>query len=210
MAIFTPSGLKIRLDPVFAFTLLSRLEPAVAPIEVLRTTEAVEMAPSLAGQIAVVIAISLRMPPLTVFWVSLGARVFVGTLTLYGAFVVPGLIPLSRGFSRLSGWGVFLVAVVIYSWITLGWPAAVAYVSGVVVAGLVNMAVEWHRSRYYMKRIGVWLTGAEVNFISAYRLHAQAIGKTTDVDTKDDERVAGWAALLRFANEYPEIAARFS
>jgi hypothetical protein len=58
--------------------------------------------------------------------------------------------------------------------------------------------------------VGHALTGSEINFFSAYRLHAQAIGKTTDVDVSDAERTNGEASLLRFAEQHPQLAAMFS
>ncbi|MDP9176149.1 MAG: hypothetical protein M3O61_00555 [Gemmatimonadota bacterium] len=99
MPIFTPRGLKIRLDPVYAFTLLARLERAVPPIEVLKTTEAVENAPSLAGIVAAVVAVAFQLSPWAIFWFTFAASVIVGALIRYGVFLVPGLIPLARVFS---------------------------------------------------------------------------------------------------------------
>lgn len=211
MPIFTPRGLKIRLDPVYAFTLLARLEPRVHPIEVLKTTEAVENAPALAGIVAAVIAIGLQASEPTIFWATLITSAIIGASTRYGIFIVPGLIPASKVFSRFSGWGVFLVGVVILAWMSLGWTAAVAYVAGRVAATTVNWFFEVQRGRYYFRVVGEPLTGSEINFFSAYRLHAQAIGESLDVGLEDEaEREKGKAALLRFAEEYPGIAVMFS
>jgi hypothetical protein len=138
MPIFTPRGLKIRLDPIYAFTLLARLEPAVPPVEVLRTTEAVENAPSLANTVAAAIAIAFAVSPSAIFWASFTASVIVGTMMRYGTFVIPGLIPLARVYSRFSGWGLFFVAIAIFAWTTLGWRAAGVYAAAHIVAGTVN------------------------------------------------------------------------
>ena len=210
MPIFTPRGLKVRFDPLFAFTLLARLDPAVPPLEVLRTTEAVENAPSLAGVVGAVLAIASDASPSTVFWATFGSVAIIGALIRNGVFVIPGLIPLSRVFSYLSGWGLFFVAVIAYAWATLGWRAALAYVAGRLAAGVVNGFLEMRHGRHFLKRVGYSFTGAEINFFAAYRLHAQASGKTTSLEVDPEEEEAGRACLLRFAVEHPDLAARFS
>lgn len=210
MPIYTPRGLKIRLDPVHAFTLLARLEPTVPPIDVLRTTEAVENATSLAGVLAAAIAITVGGSIQSIFWSTFLAVTAVGGMNRYGIFLVPGLIWLSRLFSHVSGWGIFFVVLVVYAWVTVGWLGAAAYVGGRLAAGSVNWILELQRGRYYMRVVGHPLTASEINFFSAYRLHAKAIGASIDIDvTDEDETEYGTACLNRFADEHPDIAANY-
>lgn len=83
--------------------------------------------------------------------------------------------------------------------------------AGRIAATGVNWFSEIQRGRYYFRMVGQPLTGSEINFFSAYRLHAQAVGETTNIDISDDhERKNGEATLLRFAKQHPEIAALFS
>ena len=210
MPIYTPRGLKIRLDPVIAFALLARLEPTVAPIDVLRTTEAIENAPSLVALLAAVVAIASGAAPWTIFWATLGATTVVATLTRFGIFIIPGLIPLSRLFSQVSGWGLFLSGVALLAWLTLGWQAAVAFLGGRIAATVANIGLEMQRGRYYLEHTGQAFTGAEVNFFSAYRLHAQAVGQSTNIEVAESEQAAAVESLARFSIQHPEMAVRFS
>ncbi len=210
MPIFTPRGLKIRLGPISAFALLARLEPTVRPIEVLRTTEAIENVPSLVGVLACVAAVVVSAPSWTLFTTTFVAIVGFGALMRHGIFVIPGLISLSRLYSRFSGWGLFSIAAMLLAWSTLGWRAALGYVAGRVGAGALNSYLELRRSRFYMTEIGSPLTSAEINFFSAYRLHALSVGMTTDITTFDHENETGEVSFMRFALEHPQLAARFS
>lgn len=209
MPIFTPRGLKIRLGPIAAFALLARLEPTVRPIEVLRTTEAIENAPLLVGLIACVATVVWKAPVLVIFGTTFGAIAVVGALLRYGVFIIPGLLPLSRLYSRFFGWGLFSLAAIILAWTTLGWLAAVASAAGRVAAGVLNSYLEYRRSRFYMTEVGSPLTGAEVNFFSAFRLHAQSLGISTDITTFEHETAAAEASFDRFAEAHPQLAAMY-
>jgi hypothetical protein len=178
--------------------------------EVLRTTEAIENAPALAGLMACLAAVACKSPLWMMFASTFGASAVVGGLLRYGVFIIPGLLPLSRLYSRFSGWGLFSLAAIVLAWIALGWLAAVAYIGGRVGAGVLNRSLDYGRSRFYMSAIGSPFTGAETNFFSAFRLHAQSIGISTDISTHDHETAAAEASFVRFVEAHPQLAAMYS
>jgi hypothetical protein len=103
---------------------------------------------------------------------------------------------------------VALVVLLAYFWQGL-WAAA-AVILARLAAGAVGLAIELRRARRYKPLIGHPLTGAEISFISAYRLHAQSLGRSLDIDIVDDtERAHGTDSLERFTTDWPEVARRF-
>ncbi len=62
MAIFTPRGLKIRLPVDYAFALMARLYPKVDAFKVLKTTESLELIPSVITLLTGLVCFYLRLP----------------------------------------------------------------------------------------------------------------------------------------------------
>ena len=73
------------------------------------------------------------------------------------------------------------------------------------------LIVEPMRMKYYKERVGYPLSQAEINFFNAYRLHADRLGLTRDIEVSDAEVASGgWKACLEdYAQKYPEAVARF-
>ena len=79
-------------------------------------------------------------------------------------------------------------------------------------AAATNHLLDFARARHYAKVLGHPLTQSEVNFFSAYKVHAARIGVDADLEVADDttsmDRIA--ESVERFKLEWPEVAARFS
>jgi hypothetical protein len=69
MAIYTPRGLKIRIDIPTSFGLMARLYPDVSPKRILHTTEAIDATGSALGFFTAIICFSLHLSPeyITIF-----------------------------------------------------------------------------------------------------------------------------------------------
>ncbi|MBI2808150.1 MAG: hypothetical protein HYX68_24455 [Planctomycetes bacterium] len=212
MAIYTPRGLKIRLPLNFAFALMARLYPRVSPFSVLKTTEGIELLPSLFTFVAAVTACAFKLDPLVCGGIILGAGV-VGTLiTLNGFFAIPGLVELSTLFSYLHGFGLYLGAMAIVAYFTVGVWGVVAVLAALFASFVVGQVLEFRSSKSTFDAAGIALTAAERNFINAYRLHATALGVTTDVTATDAElSESNWASVLEdLARNWPEVVRRFT
>jgi hypothetical protein len=101
-----------------------------------------------------------------------------------------------------------VVAAIVYQ---LGWPGVAYYVGARVLSAVVNGVAEMVRGKRLHKLTGMALSGAETNFISAYRLHSQRYGVSTNIEVEDfaGEGARAEESLLRFATTYPDIASRF-
>ncbi len=212
MAIYTPRGLKIRIAIPYAFGLMARLHPKVTPFRILKTTEGIESLPGMLAFIAGMIAFSIHLPPLQIALVVAASQILGALINAFGLFIIPGLVGLGTLFSYISGYGIYLIAVIISGFVLGGWQAVAAFFVGKIIAAIVNQVLEfWQTSRYH-KMTGHPFTGSEVSFFNAYRLHASRIGVTTDIDLSDDEMEEDhWGSTFqRFAMEWPEVVQRFT
>lgn len=211
MPIYTPRGLKVRIDPLHAFALMARLEPDVKPIQVLRTTEALEHLSTVCSILAALAALWIAPTLATVTLATLAGGIVGGAVSRYGLFMVPGLVSLGRLYSFVSGFGIVLVLVIGTAWLRASWAGVSGYLVGRVGAGLTNGALNLQRSRVHMRVLGHPLTASEINFFNAYRLHASATGKSLDLEVSDGERKAtAHASIERFAAEWPVVAGRIA
>jgi len=212
MPIYTPGGLKIRVEPGYAFALLSRLEPKVRPYDVLRTTEAIERIPS-ALAVGAALVVLLRGDgwiPLAV--VTAVARLLGGFIVRNGLFVIPGLILLGQAFRLLSPFGIGFLALVVFAAIRGGPIVAATFLLATLGAGAINFAFETRKARRYHQQGAAPFTGSEVNFFNAYRLAATRLGLSTDLVVTEEEAASdrAQASFVRFATDHPDIVSRFS
>lgn len=145
MAIFTPRGLKIRLPLDYAFALIARLYPKVDAFKVLKTTEGLEAIPSLITFTTGLICFYLRLPLF-----EIGLYVFIASMagfliTSFGLYIIPGLVRLGTFYSYISGFGILLVLLAVYGFITIGWQSVVVFFVVKFLAGIIKMAIEWIR-----------------------------------------------------------------
>lgn len=212
MAIYTPRGLKIRIDIPYAFGLMARLNPKVSPFRILKTTEGIESIPGMLAFIAGIIAFIMRLPTFYIGLAVAGAQ-FIGILiNLFGFYVFFGLVQIGTFFSYIAGYGVFFAATFVVGFIFAGWQGVLAFFLGKLATGIIGQVIEsWQTNRYH-KLTGHAFTLSEIHFFNAYRLHASRIGVTTDIDLKDKEMEQDyWGSTFEdFSMNWPEVVARFT
>src|SRR5260221_13982219 len=187
MAIYTPRGLKIRLSVDQTFALMSRLYPEVDAFHILKLTEGLEAVPTMLGLIAGLICFYFKVSAF-----QIGILVFVAGLageliTTFGLFFIPGLPKLGELYSYLSGYGIWLLITIVFGFISVGWLGVAAFFIGKFLALGIGARLDmWNMKRIHSKT-GLAPTKSEVNFFNAYRLYANKLGKSTNIDVSQDE-----------------------
>jgi hypothetical protein len=212
MAIYTPRGLKIRIAVPYAFGLMARLHPKVTPFRILKTTEGIESLPGMFAFVAGLVAFSLHLPPTQIALIVGICQLAGAVINALGLYIIPGLVGLGTLYSYISGYGIYLIAVIITGFLLGGWQAVAAFFVGKIIASIIGQVLEFWQTRRYHKMTGHAFTGSEVSFFNAYRLHASRIDVTTDIDLSDRElEEENWGATFqRFAMEWPEVVQRFT
>jgi hypothetical protein len=214
VAVFTPRGLKLRLPTLYTFALIARQHPRVDAFRVLQTTEVVEHLRGLATFLSGAAAFSLRLEPL-----QIGVLVFVAVsimhiVHLVGLFVPPitFLLPISRVYGFVSGYGVLLIGVLIFGLFSSGWAEVMAFIVGRVACGAVFGIVELQHSKRIHQRIGIFVSRSARSFFHACRLEANRLGASTDLTVADSELVpTNWEPVLDdLASKWPEVVGRFT
>lgn len=210
MAIFTPRGLKIRLPFNYAFTLVARLYPKVDAFKILKTTEGLESIPSLITFATGLVCFYLR---LSLF--EIGLYVFIASIigfliTFFGLYIISILDRLGTFYSYISGFGILLILLIVYGFITVGWQGVIIFFVAKFLAGIVKMPVE----AKLMKQHGElgFLTLSEEHFFNAYRIHAKRLGKTIDIAVSNEElEEENWKPVFEdLATKWPEVVKRFT
>jgi hypothetical protein len=135
-------------------------------------------------------------------------------LTQFGLFFLIrgiGLLLLGSVWSYVSGFGIIFVGGLVVASIARGWPGAVWWTLGIVAKFVTQFVVEFAFEARLSRLLGEALTAAEVNFFNAYRLHAERLGVTPNLEVSDVEiETDVWReCLLDYAEKYPEAVARF-
>ena len=211
MPIYTPRGLKIRVDPVYAFNLMCRLEPRISPFKVLETTEAIERIPEVFSILTAILVLNLRVDAFLVFGCVALSRIIGAFITRNGILIFPGIIWLDVVYRKSSKYGFIHVVLFVLGWLQIGWKGAIAYILGMLGGMMVNGIFEMKAAKKYHAETGAALMSSETNFFNAYRLYASRLGISTDLDLTVEEEKSndGMASLIRFSEEFPEIAMRF-
>jgi hypothetical protein len=214
MAIYTPRGLKIRLDRAYAFALMARLYPHVDAFRLLQLTEEVENMGSVASFIAGIVAFALRLDPLMIL-VVVGATNFAFRMVhLLGLFFPPFnlILPLSRAYSLGAGYGVFLVGLLVFGFFTVGWKGVLAYIVARIAASVLAEATDFAYAKVIVKKTGIFPTASERSFFHAYRLMADRIGVTRSLEVTDEEMKSGnWEVVFKdLMVKWPEVVSRFT
>jgi len=214
MALFTPRGLKLRLPTAYAFALMARVYPRTDAFRVLQLTEELDNLPALAALMAGVAAFALRLQPVHVAFVVLASVSVFHTVHLFGFFIPPFtfLLPISRFYSLVSGYGVLLAGLLIFGFFTCGWRGVVAFVLARVSCGIVFGIVELAYGKHVFRKTGIAVTASERSFFHAYRLEASRLGVSTDLAVLDAELASpNWESVFQdLAVKWPAVASRFS
>lgn len=222
MSIYTPRGLEVKLPVPYSFGLMQRLYPVVDAFKVLKTTEGLQSIPGVLIFTTATACFCVKAAPyqisLSVFCVSV-----IGTvLTLFG-WIVPGLPRLGILYSYVSGFGILLVGLLLYGFLSVGWKGVMGFLVGRLTAGAVNWVLQfWNAKRLYAKT-GQQLFLPELNFLNAYRLHAsntiasppisfQEFKKRMDVSMSQEEmKEENWKPCFDdLALKWPEVVRRFT
>jgi hypothetical protein len=214
MAIFTPRGLKIRVSLPYAFALMARLFPRIDAFRVLQLTEEVENLISLATFIAGISVFAARLSPISVA-VVIGVTCFGFKMShLFGLFVPPFklLLPLSRVYSWFSGWGIFLVGLLVFGFFMVGWQGVVAFIVARIAAGWLAGAIDMAYSKYIFKKTGLAVTASERSFFHAYRLLADQLGISRSIEVSEEEmQPDNWQRVFTDLKvKWPIVVSRFT
>lgn len=211
MQVYTPRGLKVRLEVEYAFALMKRLYPKVDAFKVLKTTEGLELLPSAVTFIATIIAYVMKLEAVAIAITAFTSFLITYMITFFGLYIIPGLPALGTLYSYISGYGIAFIIIAVTGYLTIGLPGVVAFFIGRVLAGITCMIIESNEAKRTYNKTGIALMGSEKNFLNAYRLHAKSIGVTTDVSIDDEEmREENWIECFEdMARKYPEAAARY-
>lgn len=212
MAIFTPRGLKIRLPFDYAFALIARLYPFIDAFKFLKTVEGLALIPSMITFTTGLICFYLK---LSVF--EIGLYIFIASsigplLSLFGIYVIPGLERLGTFYSYISGFGILLILLSVYGYLTVGLLGVVAFFVAKFIAGIVKMAIETILIKIIYAKTELSITLSEIHFFNAYILYAKKLGITTDISVSEEElKKENWMPIFEdLAIKWPEVVSRFT
>ncbi len=204
----------MRLPTAYAFALMARVYPKSDAFRVLQLTEEVENLGSLAFFMAGVSAFSLRLGPLQIAVVVFVAVSVFRLIHLWGLLVPPFtlLLPVSRVYSRISGFGLLLAVLLVFGVLAAGWQGVTALIVGRIACAVVFSLTELAYGRHVYRTTGLAVTASERSFFHAYRLEASRLGASTDLAVSDAElQRANWEVVLRdLALKWPVVVARFT
>jgi hypothetical protein len=209
-AIFTPCGLHVRLPTHIAFGLMAQLQPQVRPSQVLATTEAIEFTPTAVSKLLALLGFVLQLAPVWIGAVTVVGRVAPNLLALAGVPRGSGWTVVGRLYRPVAGHGLSLVIVAAVGALLAGPLAAVSFLAGTLVGGLVNMLVDFLLLRRPDPRFRQPLSSTERFFLDALRRHAERSRQTLDLErlpvTAGENEEAWRAALRDYAAEHPRRA----
>lgn len=207
-AVFTPRGLHVRLPTHVAFGLMAQLRPRVRPAQVLATTEAIELTPTATSKLLALLGFVLQLSPPVILGLTILGRVVPNLLAIAGlarhsAWSVPG-----RLYRPLAGYGLTLLAVAALGIFLDGPVAALAFLTGTLVGGAVNMLADFLLMRRPDPRFRQPLSSTERFFLDALSLHAESSGQSLDLEHVPVTAGEGaWReALADYAAEHPRRA----
>jgi hypothetical protein len=212
MAIFTPAGLKIRLETDLAFTYLARLHPKFTAFQVLKSVEGIEHIPScFAFFTGLYVFYKDYSSKDIAIYVAL-ATLVGGIITAFGLYVIPFLVRFITALSYLKGFGIFTISIIIIGLLTVGWKGTLFYFIGKIAASLLITIINLVQMKIAYSKTGIALSASERNFFNAYRLHAARIGVTTNLELKEGEIESGdWKLSLTLLQlKWPEVVGRFT
>lgn len=211
----TPRGLEICIEVRYGFALLARLwkhDPATDAFRVLKTAEGLEIIPSIFGVVGAFVGLFMGSLSWAVVAGLVMGNILGKLLTMFGAFIIPGLTTFATLWSWIHGYGLLSIIGISLAWVLRGWEWAAAWILGSIGAFVISkLFIEPMRMKWYMHRIGFPFSESEVNFINAYRLHADRLGLPRSLDVSQDEITSGeWERCLEdYSAKYPQAVARF-
>jgi hypothetical protein len=216
MTIFTPRGLKIRLDIQTAFAYMERLYPEVKPFKFLKTVEGINVIP---GMLCFLVGLSLMLlkyNPIDIAIWSFAAQL-LGFILVYWP-IIPSLLPiivtLGTLYSYIIGWGILVALLIVIGFIFVGWQGVLAYFVGKYAAVIIQYGFEFAifalASRRYTDRTSLPSAfSSERHFMFGYLMYAHKFKKEIEI-TADDVESGKWKEVLNeFASDWPQVVSRF-
>lgn len=212
MAIYTPRGLKIRISVPDAFGLIARLYPEVSAFKILKTTEGIDSLTSVATFIAALICFIMHLDPSQIVLTISITYIAAILINAFGLFIIPGQVALGTLYSYISGYGLFITTIIIIGYITTGWQGLAAYFIAKGIGWCVARVIEFIEVKRTFKLSGIAFTASERCFFNAYRIHANKLGKTTNIDLSEEEMEEEYwkPAFVDFATNWPQVVERFT
>lgn len=191
---------------------MARLYPEVDAFKILKTTEGLESIPGMLSFIVGLISFYLGLDPYQIALYTFTASIVGTIITTFGIYIIPGLTQLGTFYSYVSGFGILLIILSTYGFVSVGWQGVVAFFIGKLIAGIINTGIGfWNTKRIY-SQLGIPMTMSEINFFNAYRLYASEIGKSTEIAVTDEELTEeNWKECYEdLALKWPEVVQRFT
>lgn len=214
MAIFTPRGMKIRLQVDYAFALMARLFPETDAFRILQKTEEVENLHVTAAYISAITVFLLQLDPTMVCTVVATTSIAFKIIHMLGLFIPPVtfLLSVSRVYSFLCGRGFLLAPLLVLGWLTVGFRGFVAYFVGRLLGFFIGEGIGLCWSNVVFNKTGACITGSERSFFHAYRLLANKQGVPLSVEVDDDElEESNWLPVYDHLEiNWPVMTARFT
>ena len=212
MAIFTPRGLKIRLDTDLAFTYIARLQPKFTAFQVLKTVEGIELIPNLFAVLTGIYMMLNNYDSINIAVAVFVAMMIGGIATAFGLYVIPFLVRPATAISYIHGFGIFSIVIIVTGLLTVGWQGVLFYFIGRYSASLFLSIMDFLQMYYIRNRTGVVITASERNFYNAYRLLASQIGISASLELKEGEVESGKWELpyLLMKQKWPQVTSRFT
>ncbi len=212
MAIFTPSGLKIRLEIPFAFALMSRLYPKVPAFKILKTTEEIAILPNSIAFAVTIVCLVSNVEPIYIIFNVIIFHIITHIILMFGLFIFPGLVIYGKLFNFVWHFGIYYIIIIAVGLIYSSWQGVVAYFIARLFCVLIDFVIGYFYAKRGIKHLGYPLGLSERDFFSAYCYHASRIGASTDLEVTDFELRKEFysKSLNQLAREYPKVVARFT
>jgi hypothetical protein len=193
---------------------MARLRGKETAFRVLQLTEEVENLGGLATTIAAAIALYYQASPIDMALACFATSLAFTIVHLFGLFIPPItlLLPISRIYSFLAGYGVLLISLCIVTYFIGGWLLLGGLLGGRFAASLLGGLLNIIDGIRMKKAGGFPFTASERSFFHAYSLLASKHGITTDLNVSDEESAdSAWMpTYMELAINWPVVVSRFS
>lgn len=210
----TPSGLEIRIDLRRAFTLIARLwekDADTDALRVLKTVQGIQCIVPFLGFVGAAVAL---------FYGSAGWQIIaghclgrlVGKMITNTGFFVPGLVWVAMGWDRITGYGLLTLLPITTAWLLKGWGYAAAWLGGLFLGNLiVEGGSALARIFFHRNNIEALKGQSEIDFYSAYCLHAERLGiRRPFLVAAPEMRTGKWKKCLSdYLEKHPEALEMF-
>lgn len=206
MAIYTPRGLKIRLDPELVFTYTTRVRGKYNSAEVLMMVEGLELLPSLFVYTVAIVCFALRLDPLVIAAIiAVSCVAFNLASGALGAFLGPKVLLWMSKYVRET---IIFIVLAIDGYFTVGWEGLLYSFAGLVVGIIVNLVFNHLQTRQMMDDFGFPFTKSERLFFKAFVICARKAGVSSSLSISEEEKQSArwYASYTLYQMAFPQLA----